>query len=128
MLINKFIVTYVENDRNGNCDGKSRIEMVVDTEEEAKECIKNSICNYIVDHTSDSGDCEFIPDFDHMRVHTPNFDCCCEWNYHHLDINFTKCEIKNYMSEKVSNLSSKAKDIGKEIKKCYNNIKGIWKQ
>jgi len=84
--VERYIVTYVDVDRDGQCDGKPKIGAICKTEEEAKAWIQNDIQQYIDEHTSDEGACEFIADFGKMNVHTHDWSDYTEWQ-------FEKCGI-----------------------------------
>ena len=94
MTITRFIVSHVDTDRDGQCDGKPVIDTIVHNEEEARSYIRNAIEEYIDDHTDDNGQCEFISDFEKMQVRTEDFEDYTEWQFERRDIELTVEEVE----------------------------------
>ena len=92
MEIVRYVVTYVDTDENGNCDGKAGVVMV-NTEEEAKAWIRNDMEHFIDVSTQVNGKCDYIADFDKMNVHTEDWSSYCEWGYNKKSIELTQDEI-----------------------------------
>ena len=80
----RWIVTAVDHDIDGNCDGKARVLGVFKTREEAKNYVNEDIKEWI-DQRADVG-CKC--NFDKMAAWY-NYDSAqrCEWNIEEVEIN-----------------------------------------
>ena len=78
----RFIVTAVDHDINGNCDGKARVLGVFKTREEAKNYVDEDIREWIDEH-ADEG---YVCDFDKMSAWYDYGDSDrCEWNIEEIE-------------------------------------------
>lgn len=86
MKFSRFIVTAVDYDRDGQCDGKARILGAFRFEDEAKEFVTNDMHDFIDEHTSDQGFCPYILEDDKMSAHNDDWSAGCEWNIEEVEI------------------------------------------
>lgn len=130
MSIMKFIVTYVDTDQDGQCDGKARIATVVSTKEEAKAWVDNDIQEYIDNHTSDNGHCDFVADFDRMRVSDSDQRNYVEWNIESVEILLNDSEIKDIYKtykESLKTWKDKCRQTGSDFMSFINKCKSTWR-
>ena len=82
----RWIVTVVNYDTDGNCDGKARVLGVFKTREEAKNYVDEDIREWVDNNTGDICGCEC--DFDEMSAWYDYDDTeRCEWNIEEVEIN-----------------------------------------
>lgn len=73
----RFIVTAVDHDTNGNCDGKALVLGMFKTQEEAKIYVEEDIREWIDRHAAG----EFMCDFNKMSAwYVYDEAYRCEWN------------------------------------------------
>jgi len=88
-------------DSGETCDGKPRVLLLTEKEEEAKAYVENDMKDYVDNATDDNGNCIYdVVDFDKMSIHTNDFSFGCEWNIETVDLEVPNL-VKMYLKELV---------------------------
>lgn len=95
MKIKRWIVTVVDFDADGQCDGKARVLAVCKSEDEARNFITEDMREY-VDERADEG---MVMDEDSMQVFTEDCMNGCEWNVEEVDIEIDETDVSDFCNE-----------------------------
>lgn len=91
MDIKRWIVTAVDFDADGQCDGKARILATCSSAEEAKNFIRKDMHEYVDE--SELGSEMMSLDETKMRVATEDLQTGCEWNFEEVEIHLNPSEM-----------------------------------
>ena len=82
MKIKRYVVTAVDFDVDGHCDGKARVLAVCKTEDEAKNFTLEDMREYADRHANEG----MVLDDERLRVAEDDSMNGCEWNIEDIEI------------------------------------------
>lgn len=87
--IKRWVVTAVDTDQDGQCDGKARVLGTFRTEKEARNFALEDMREYLdgkaEQFADDPSNNDFVMDEDAMKVHDSIDANVCEWNVEEID-------------------------------------------
>ena len=95
MKIKRYVVTAVDYDVDGHCDGKARVLAVCKSKDEAKNFVIEDMREYVDEHANES----MVMDEDIMRVCTDDCMNGCEWNIEDVEIEIEDDDIQEFLDK-----------------------------
>ena len=95
MKIKRYVVTAVDFDVDGHCDGKARVLATCKSKDEAKNFVIEDMREYVDEHANES----MVMDEDSMQVFTNDSMNGCEWNIEDVEIEIEDDDIQEFLDK-----------------------------
>ena len=92
MKIKRYVVTAVDFDVDGHCDGKARVLAACKSKDEAKNFVIEDMREYVDVHANES----MVMDEDSMQVCTDDRMNGCEWNIEDVEIEIEVDDVMEF--------------------------------
>lgn len=96
LKLKRWIVTAVDFDADGQCDGKARILAILASKENAQNYVLEDMREYVDMHANEG----MVLDEDSMQVFTEDCMNGCEWNLEEVEVELTEDEVINIGTER----------------------------